>query len=299
MMIETIAKMGVRALPPALGYALVRRLAGRAVRAPVSVAEAAALRCGHATPLGPDGRTPAWTWGEGPLVVLVHGWGGRAAQMAPMAVALASQGFRALAFDVTGHGDSAEREVRWEFFMRDIAAVIAQGPVAGLVGHSAGGLAMMAARKQYRLRVDRFVCISAPHHPYPPLREIRRRLDPGERVCERYRRYLEEQFQSDWASLENGVAWSGAGEELLLCYDAKDRYVDPGDGERIAATCAGSRLIRTDGYGHARILSAPEIVDAITGFVGGGAVGRKEGARGAACLRERRGRSRGAAAPAA
>ena len=51
-------------------------------------------------------RLVAWSWGEGPTVLLVHGWEGRGSQMAAFAAPLAEAGFRAVAFDAPGAASS-------------------------------------------------------------------------------------------------------------------------------------------------------------------------------------------------
>ncbi|MGZ5446135.1 MAG: alpha/beta hydrolase [Thermoanaerobaculia bacterium] len=48
----------------------------------------------------------AWSWGEGPAVLLVHGWGGHAAQFQSFVEPLVRAGFRAIAFDAPSHGSS-------------------------------------------------------------------------------------------------------------------------------------------------------------------------------------------------
>ena len=51
-------------------------------------------------------RVRAWQWGEGPPVLLVHGWEGHAAQFAGFIPRLLEQGFSAVAFDAPAHGQS-------------------------------------------------------------------------------------------------------------------------------------------------------------------------------------------------
>lgn len=267
-MLDTVVRAGIRLAPPQVGFAVTRRLAAHPRRSPVSAHEASALASARRGCYGAGGRIPTWTWGHGPVIALVHGWGGRAAQMAPLAVQLAQAGFSAVAFDVAGHGDSPVNEARWEWFLRDVAEVAASaGPLRAFVGHSAGGLALMASRNVYGLRAERYVCISAPHHPYPPLRAIQRRLNPTPAVLELYRRFLSEQFQCDWGSLEAGLPWRGAGADLLLCYDEDDRYVDPLDGRRIRTLCPHSTMITTRGFGHTKILAADATAVAVLDFV--------------------------------
>src|SRR6266446_3807256 len=52
-------------------------------------------------------RLRAWRWGgRGAPVLLVHGWGGRAGQMAAFAPPLLDAGLSAVAFDGPAHGHS-------------------------------------------------------------------------------------------------------------------------------------------------------------------------------------------------
>jgi len=51
-----------------------------------------------------------WALGQGPAVLLVHGWEGASGQFAPMALALAARGLRTVAFDLPAHGSSEGKE---------------------------------------------------------------------------------------------------------------------------------------------------------------------------------------------
>jgi pimeloyl-ACP methyl ester carboxylesterase len=269
--IETALKAGIAWMPDGWRFRIARRLASRPARAKVSAAEAGALAAARPLRLGTPGRLPAWQWGQGPTVALVHGWGGRAAQMAPLAVHLANSGFRAVAFDLSGHGESTATEARWDYFVRDIAEVAgALDGLAGFVGHSAGGLALSAARGLEGVKAARYVCICAPHHPYPPIQAMARRLNPGEAVLQRYRDHLAAQLRTTWHDLESGSPWRGAGSELLLCYDEKDRYIQHTDGDRIQALCPGATLMKTQDHGHVRILAAEDVMAAIGRFLQSG-----------------------------
>ena len=54
-------------------------------------------------------RIRTWSWGHGPGVLLVHGWGGRGGQLVPFVPPLLAQGLSVTAFDALGHGDSDGR----------------------------------------------------------------------------------------------------------------------------------------------------------------------------------------------
>ncbi len=82
-------------------------------------------------------------WGTGPrTVAILHGWGSHAARFAPLAQSLVAQGWRVLAIDAPGHGDSPGRRSSLPQFIRALDQVVqALGPAQGLIGHSLGALA--------------------------------------------------------------------------------------------------------------------------------------------------------------
>src|SRR5262245_31035534 len=83
-----------------------------------------------------------WIWGEGPSVLLVHGWGGRGAQLAAFVPPLVAAGHTVVAFDGPAHGDSSGRRATLLDFRDAVHAVAsAASPVAGLVAHSLGATA--------------------------------------------------------------------------------------------------------------------------------------------------------------
>lgn len=267
---NTLLRLALRALPTDAATRLLIAAANRPRRADVTVAETLALEGSAVLPYGGPMPGLARSWGRGPLVLLVHGWGGRAEQMAPLARVLAAAGCRAVALDVTGHGRSPGRKTAWSFFVRDIAALARtlDEPIHAVVGHSAGGLAAMVARWRGLLRADRYVCIAAPSHPYPPLEGVRRRLDPPAQLMSRYRFYLADELGAEWSWLEAGEAFAGLGPELMLIYDEKDRFVSHTEADRIAAVCHGARVRKFNAYGHTRLLGAHEVHHEVSRFLG-------------------------------
>ena len=95
-----------------------------------------------------DGDLAAWRFGrpDRPAVVLVHGWGGRGAQLRAFVPALLEVGYQVVTFDHVGHGHSSGSQATLVHFANDIAAVVADthargAPVEGFVAHSLGAAA--------------------------------------------------------------------------------------------------------------------------------------------------------------
>ena len=88
----------------------------------------------------------AWVWGQGPVVILTHGWGGRAGRFSALAESLLANGFRVVVFDAPAHGASMGHQASLPEFaraLRDVGSTF--GSIHGLVGHSLGGAAVSLA----------------------------------------------------------------------------------------------------------------------------------------------------------
>lgn len=84
--------------------------------------------------------------GAGPTCLLLHAGGERRQVWAPVSELLVEAGFRCVAFDQRGHGDSDGRARTLSACAADVAAMLfAEPPGCVVVGASLGGLAAVAA----------------------------------------------------------------------------------------------------------------------------------------------------------
>lgn len=263
------ARKLVKILPDSIALQLLVNVSNRLRPLAIGGREKEAMLDAKSIRFGAQNANQAWAWGDGPVIVLVHGWGGRAAQFGPLAQQLAALGYRCVAPDVTGHGDARSRKTRWSWFQRDLIDLVAalDTPVHAFVGHSAGGLNMMAARSRGKIAASKYICICAPSYPFPPLRAVKAALAPSEKIMSRYKTYLVGEFSIPWSALKDGASFKGAGEDLLLIYEERDRLIAHTEGDRIHAMNPGSKLLKTNAYGHQKILAAPELAEKINGFL--------------------------------
>src|SRR4051812_2401597 len=132
--------------------------------------ERALIASGTPVPL-PNGLS-ATGWGAGPVVLLVHGWEGRGAQLGAFVDPLVAAGYRVIAFDGPAHGDSTGTTVTGPEFAQALqTARDAVGPLAAVVAHSFGAFTTLLAASQ-RLAADRIVVIGAPSSVPEVLREF-------------------------------------------------------------------------------------------------------------------------------
>ena len=110
-----------------------------------------------------SGRYAVWSRGDGPLVVLLHGWPVSSYHFRHLMPALDASGFEAIAIDLNGLGESsaAGDDFRKESLARDIWQLFGElvpdhGGVS-LVGHDWGGSIAIAMAALERGRVRRLV----------------------------------------------------------------------------------------------------------------------------------------------
>jgi pimeloyl-ACP methyl ester carboxylesterase len=278
---------GVRAVSPvapALAARVVESLMLHARRHPRPAWEAELLIRADRSwslPWREEGKPTAlrlWSWGEGPVVLLVHGWEGRGSQLGAFVAPLVAAGFRVVTFDGPGHGASSARRASLVDMARAVDAVAdAVAPILGgihaVIAHSMGGAAtVLAAAKQSSrgsLTTARVVLVAPPSHPgqftKPVFEAFSLSEDLRHRVVDRMEQHLGERF----ADLDGPVAAARLDNPALLVHDADDREVHVVNSERYAASWPGARLLRTGGLGHRRILRDPQVVAQVTRFVAG------------------------------
>ncbi|MEP7177053.1 MAG: alpha/beta fold hydrolase [Gemmatimonadales bacterium] len=237
-------------------------------------ADEAYLETGTRFTVRSEGQTlAAWAWGDGPTVVLAHGWGSRAGRFGVLGRALAEAGYRVVAYDGPGHGRSTGRFASLPEFGRALRAVgAAAGPVYGLVGHSLGGAAATLALRD-GLAAERVVLVAAPadvtlfatafaHHL---------RLPPGTRAAMRHN--LEARLRARWDELHVPTIARALRPAALLVHDREDPDVPFAHAVEIAGAWPGARLFATSGLGHRAILRDPAVIREAIAFLGEGAPG--------------------------
>ena len=229
-----------------------------------------ALKTGQRFTFKSKGMRVAYSWGEGPLIILIHGWEGRGAQMAPLAQRLAECGFKAIIFDVKAHGESSGKRVDFTDFQEDIIHLTQHmnQSVHAYVAHSAGGLLMMTARHKKLIQAERYVTLASPRGPYPPLEIIRKFLRTPESVEHRCRHHISKNFSASWSDLMKGKMFEYHGQgELLVIHDQDDELVLHSDSEQVIQQWPNAQTMKTSGLGHNKLLWSPSVMERIEDFI--------------------------------
>ena len=214
-----------------------------------------------------SGRLATYSWGKGPAVLLIHGWGGHAGQMTEFAAPLTDAGFRAIAIDLPAHGRSAGKLSSLVHFSEAIhVAAHAFAPVHGVITHSLGGAALIwALRQDFTAR--RTVLIS----PQAQLNDYWRAFRSSLRMSD-----------ASWAAMvAKSERWLGVSfPELhprvgaprmtapaLILHGEDDRLSPVNEGRELARLWPGARIEEFAGTGHLSILRHEQAIRAASLFM--------------------------------
>lgn len=230
-------------------------------------------------PVPRGGSAVAEVWGDGPVVVLVHGWGGWRGQLGGLVEPLVAAGHRVVALDAPGHGDAdpgmygPRRGTVMECMEALEVALERFGPAAAVVAHSMGctvASRVLAGDDPASPRAGRLVLV-APNHGFD---EVVDQFAATLRLTERMRTRLVATIEEVTGRRlhDFDLAPLGADGSLpptLVVHDRDDRETPYRVAEEIVATWPRTRLLTTRGLGHRRILADEAVVAAAVGHVTG------------------------------
>lgn len=217
--------------------------------------------------LRPEGQHPN-EQGDGPAILLVHGWAGGGHQLLPIARPLVAQGYSVSFFDLPAHGESDGEHAN----LRDIADAIAGvaaslGHLHAVIAHSVGGAGTILALMDGRLDTDHVALVAPPSS----LEEAARGFAKALRAPEPAVNAMLATLQGLVGRPIDRASWlrdvEGLRVPLLVVHDRKDRVTSFDGSRSLVQHWPGARLMATEGLGHGRILTEPSVIDAIVQFL--------------------------------
>lgn len=209
-------------------------------------------------------------WGEGPMVLFLHGWSGRGSQVAAFVEPLLAAGYQVVAPDAPGHGETPGDSTN----ILEVAAVVRAvgkkyGPVYAAISHSFGGM-VLAYAMNHGLSVERVVLISAPAHIDYLMQGFAETLAIPDAVIAAMQQRIDRRFKGEiWQRLSVVYNVKDLSAAALIIHDEDDVSVPIEQGKMIAEAWPGARFMKTSGLGHGRILRSKAVVTAATEFIEG------------------------------
>lgn len=212
-------------------------------------------------------------WGEGPVVYLVHGWGGRGSQFGAMVAPLVEAGHRVVMFDGPSHGDSdpgpsGPRLTNGVELARALDEVFCRfGPAEAVVAHSMGTISTYLALRFGWLGTRRLVFIAPMVEALSLFDLFQGSLGFGARTRRAFDRAVDEYVGIPVSGFDARFQASQVDPvPTLVISDRGDRQT-PYDAVVDFAETIGAPLVTTEGLGHRKILRDPGVVARVVEFV--------------------------------
>ena len=209
------------------------------------------------------GGVPGFEVGAGPIAMALHGWGGRPAQMVPIALRLAEEGFRVVVPTLPGHAGGEKTDIK-------VGAASVRGLIDDLgtpeliVAHS---FASMVLRLVFLGDAPARVVLVAPALDVGDALDVfgdRLRLLPWARRGLRSR--LESWDPLLWPILSDSYPRQLPGAEVLIVHDPADEDTPFLRSAELAAVRPATSIMPIEGSGHSRILSDHRTLDLTADF---------------------------------
>lgn len=202
-----------------------------------------------------------------PTVLLVHGFGGRAGQMGAFAAPFVAAGYRVVGFDAPAHGGAAGSRSSLPDMLQVTKEVAAElGPLAGVVAHSNGAAAVIAALTQ-GLRARRVALLA----PMPDLESYIRRLAGqigfSSQVAARAQTRVERRYGVPFSAFKASSLAAQIAQPTLILHDSADKVVPLSEVEELASAWQGATLEVSAGLGHVRVLRDPGTIAAVVAHI--------------------------------
>jgi pimeloyl-ACP methyl ester carboxylesterase len=221
-----------------------------------------------------DKSIPVFLWGQGPLVVMMHGWSGSGVQFRRLIPGLVEAGYQVAAFDAPAHGSNPGKHTHLVEFIDSLLAIQQQiGTADTVMAHSLGGMAAVAAA-QRGLSVRQMV-LFGPHldvrkmfQSYSDVLNLNPKL--SNRFHDKIGQKIADILDVDdaWSMLTPANLLDQIDIPGLLIYDKKDEEIPQDQFQSIARHWHGCRSMETEGLGHHNILKDETVIESVLNFMG-------------------------------
>lgn len=211
----------------------------------------------------------AYSWGEGPVVLVVHGWAGRAAQFRKFIPRLMEAGYKVVGFDGPAHGYSQGRQtnvIEFESVFKEV--FLKTGAPVAVIAHSFGGVAALYAIKN-GLHITKLINIASPTIGDDIIKTYLKAIHGSPATGEAFKAYMLATYGKsfDEFSALSLVKQVPPTLKLLLIHDEGDEEVSLQHPLELLKVYPGAELQRTTGLGHNRILKDEAVINRCIEFI--------------------------------
>jgi alpha-beta hydrolase superfamily lysophospholipase len=219
----------------------------------------------------PHGDVQTYEWpGEGPAVLVLHGWISYAGQLGSMIEGLRSHGLRVVAFDAPAHGRSGGRRADLYSFRDALAAVSsACGPAGAILAHSFGAItaASWLAEDAAAARLRAAVLIGLPRDIGYLFESFTMAMGLRADVIERVRARFRARYGGYPEDYSAPVLAQRIHIPVLLVHGGDDEYIPAAHAEEVALQLRDGRIEVIAGLSHSAPLRDPDTIEMMAQFI--------------------------------
>lgn len=209
-----------------------------------------------------------WSWGEGPTILFIHGWGGRGTQIYSFVNQLNEAGFNVMSFDMPAHGESEGKQTNAFNVTKATQEVLKQiNNLHTIITHSFGGI-ILGYFYNTQLLLKSLVMLCPPSTLNLALDQFSASLH----LPESTKHYLAEKLKKNFGndvferlSLVKNI--TKMNQPVLVVHDKQDNIVPFEEGMIVAKAAKRGTFHETNKLGHQNILHDDGIVETIIDFV--------------------------------
>jgi esterase/lipase len=214
-------------------------------------------------------RIQCYSWGKGPVVLLVHGWAGRATQFRKFIDPLTRAGYRVVGMDGPAHGSSegtGTNIIEFEDALKQVYGIIGE-PVA-ILAHSFGGGAVLFAATR-GLRVKKLINIASPTIGDEIINTYLRAINGSAKTGLFFKSYIQKRYGKNFDEYTSLYFIGKVQQEidLLLVHDENDTEVSVAHALELKKRYPAAKLYITKGLGHTRILKDEAVIGDCVTFI--------------------------------
>ncbi|MHA2105661.1 MAG: alpha/beta fold hydrolase [Candidatus Hodarchaeales archaeon] len=213
-------------------------------------------------------KLQTYTWGEGKPLLLIHGWDGKGIDFLNMIDPLVQAGYRVTTVDMPGHGKSTGNNIDMTDFVGSILLMQDKfGEFDNIIAHSFGGLATLTTLIREKLSVKKMVLISSPTSVDTVMSSFQAILELKEEIIENIRIDAYNRTGLTMTNFPSKEQIPKITSPTLLIHDTHDMIIPVNDANKLNTLLPNSKLIKTAGLGHQKILKDSQVISNIISFL--------------------------------
>ena len=211
-----------------------------------------------------DGVIQAYHIGKGPTVVFVHGWGGGSNQFFALMKGLAQCGFKSLAFDQLGHGNSELKPASLKQLISTTDFVLhyvnkrTKDGISAVVGHSTGCIAITNSSRTILKDLPLFLVSPVFNYKLYFLKKLVK-LKLHSALLKQYANQFTKSYKWEYAKLELGQSLQKYSNVSAIVHDKNDSESPCSYSERFCTTYPLTKLVVTKGYSHTQLITSETV----------------------------------------